>query len=151
MLEPLLLTNLLSDPSPAPLWKTVTDSGAQYVIAIGLGWLGSSLRLGRKIRRTAEANKQQLKDVEDTFQHAINELTTQITTKLESLGTEMGERIEESDRRINELAQEVWGVQQKNGMRGDIRKLKEDSEAQGKILVRIATQVDMILSRLPSA
>jgi hypothetical protein len=131
----------------ATTWKTVAATAVPYLITGALGWLGSSLRLGRKIRRSDKANKEHADETEKRFTHALTELTERVTEQLETMKSDIDERLHASTTRIDEIAQEVWGAQKTNGMRGDIRKLKQDSEQQGKVLAGIDAKVDMLIAR----
>jgi hypothetical protein len=144
---PHLLIALITEVSQPSVWRTVLDTGAPYIVSVGAGWIGSSLRLGRKIRRMQSANSEQTEKLEATFTKALNKLSEDIGTELRTMREDIDERLEQDATRLNEVAQELWGAQRNNGIRGDIRKLKEDSETQGRLLVQISTTVEMLARR----
>ena len=133
----------------APAWPLrVVTFVAPYLMAGFVGWVGSSVRFGRKLRRVQDQAKAQMQGVEATFTAAMSELTTTLTEKMDTMRSDIDTRLHEGDREMQALAQEVWGAQRANGLRGDIRKLQEQSASQQQLLVRIDTQMGAILDRL---
>jgi hypothetical protein len=130
-----------------PLWRAILDTAAPYIVSVGAGWIGSSLRFGRKIKHMQAANLAKTDKLEDTFTKALDKLSEDIGTELRTMRKDIDERLEQDTTRLNEVAQELWGAQRNNGIRGDIRKLKEDSETQGRLLVQISTTVEMLARR----
>lgn len=132
------------------LWMRVIETASPFVVTFIVGWLINSLRVKRRVRRSELASKEQFDGIQATFNTAISSLTANITTQLDNMRTATDKRLDGQERHLNAVAQEVWGAQKTNGMRGDVRQLKEDSKKQGELLVKIGTQVEMIARNLAS-
>lgn len=105
--------------------KAFTESALAYLATAFLGWLASRLLVGRRLAKLEAAHATSLIDMEKRIMEKLNGLAADHAA----------------------LAQEVWGAQQQNGLRGEVETVKAMQQRHGETLASIKAMLEVLLKQ----
>ncbi|GAB1345032.1 hypothetical protein [Gemmatimonas sp.] len=105
--------------------KAFAESALAYLATALVGWLASRVLVGRRIAQ-----------LESSHERSLTEMEERIMEKLNGLAADHAA-----------LAQEVWGAQQQNGLRGEVAKIKDLQQRHGETLASIKAMLEVLLKQ----
>lgn len=141
------MTPIVIDPEPtASAGATIAalaESGLAYGFTLILGWIVSQLFVGKRLKKHEEAMKDQHHAQRDELAVSIEDLGKTIA----SIREEILLRVEKNEHAHQSVAQEVWGAHETNGIRGDVKLLKDEVSGYGRALSSIDAKMEILLQR----
>ena len=116
--------------------KAFTESALAWLATALLGWLASRVLMGRRVAKLEAAQGTSLAQLKEAYETSLTEMEERIMEKLNGLAADHAA-----------LAQEVWGAQQQNGLRGDVAKIKDLQQRHGETLASIKAMLEVVLKQ----
>ncbi|GAB1340875.1 hypothetical protein [Gemmatimonas sp.] len=105
--------------------KAFAESAVAYLATVLMTWLLSRLLVGRRLTKLETKHATDLAELEERLMEKFSTLSHDHAA----------------------LAQEVWGAQQQNGLRGEVEKVKTMQQRHGETLASIKAMLELLIKQ----
>lgn len=148
MLPPLLVRTFLgalqAGGAIPPVVSTMDWAGQHLVGYAGVAlssYVVSAIQFSRREKRRESRQVARMDTMEKALTTLITNSESAMKTHITRLEEKHRDRIEAVEGESRSLAQEMWGAQRNNGMRGDVKAIQAEIGQHGRMLAEILSEL----------